>query len=316
ELERLRLRDIPEGRRLLREQHQNLQRVAEYCHGNYLQAGDKRRALQETMALSAQSLASVSYQVRSVASAFLRLLDLQAAQLRQLQAELTCVAQRVAMHKEKVARRQIGALTVPRSCPGCPRLREPPEPPEPRPYFRNPLDFSALDHVGHGVKDTSTELSRTGTLARRGTKICSGHAAGALGRSSRVPEPVPPPVVPQGKLPAAPGGSSALSPSPSGAPGQGIPAPPPLPGDLVPPPLSGDLPPPLPGDLVPPPLPEDLVPPLPGDLPPPLPGDLPLLPPPPALPDTGDLSLPPPPVLPDTGDLTLPPPPVLPPPPA
>lgn len=37
ELEQLRLGRIPEGRRLLREQHGNLLRVAEYCHGHYLQ---------------------------------------------------------------------------------------------------------------------------------------------------------------------------------------------------------------------------------------------------------------------------------------
>uniref|UniRef100_A0A8C9N0M4 Uncharacterized protein n=1 Tax=Serinus canaria TaxID=9135 RepID=A0A8C9N0M4_SERCA len=58
-----------------------------------LQAGDKRKALQETMALSTQSLASVTYQVSSLATAFLRLLDLQAAQLRQVEADVTCVAQ-------------------------------------------------------------------------------------------------------------------------------------------------------------------------------------------------------------------------------
>lgn len=45
------------------------------------------------MALSTQSLASVTYQVSSLASAFLRLLDLQAAELRQLEAAVGCVAQ-------------------------------------------------------------------------------------------------------------------------------------------------------------------------------------------------------------------------------
>lgn len=58
-----------------------------------LQASDKRKALEETMALSTQSLASVTYQVSSLATAFLRLLDLQAAQLRQVEADIACVAQ-------------------------------------------------------------------------------------------------------------------------------------------------------------------------------------------------------------------------------
>ncbi|XP_058279672.1 ABI gene family member 3 [Hirundo rustica] len=304
ELEQLRLSRIPEGRRLLREQHGNLLRVAEYCHSNYLQAGDKRKALEETMALSTQSLASVTYQVSSLASAFLRLLDLQAAQLRQVEADITCVAQWVDIHKEKVSRREIGALTVTRTIPSCHKVVAPPEPPVLEPYYRKPLNFSVLDHVGHGVKDTSTQLSRTGTLARKSTKSSSAQAAGTLGRSSRVPEPVQPPVVPEGKLPAAPGSSEPPLSSGGAAPGagDGIPAPPPLPGPPLPgPPLPG---PPLPGPpaaAIPPP------PPLPGHLPAPgecaepppgafaAPGDPEPLPPPPAVPDLGDLALPPPP---------------------
>ncbi|XP_064256062.1 ABI gene family member 3 [Passer domesticus] len=327
ELERLRRSDIPAGRQRLREQHGNLLRVADYCHSNYLQAGDKRKALQETMALSTQSLASVTYQVSSLASAFLRLLELQAAQLRRVEADIACVAQSVDIHKEKVARREIGALTVTKRLLSHQKVVAPPEPPVLEPYYRKPLNFSVLDDIGHGVKDTSTQLSRTGTLARKGTKSCSAPAAGTLGRSSRVPEPVQPPVVPAGKLPSSSCSSSPLPPSSSGAPaapGDGIPAPPPLPGPplLAPcppgaplmapsppgpplmapsppgPPLMAPSPPgpPPPAAAIPPP------PPLPGDLavpppefPPPAPGDLELLPPPPAEPDFGDLALPPPP---------------------
>ncbi|XP_056372149.1 ABI gene family member 3 [Oenanthe melanoleuca] len=369
ELERLRLSAIPEGRRLLREQHGNLRRVAEYCQDNYLQASDKRKALEETMALSTQSLASVAYQVGSVAGAFLRLLELQAAQLRRVEADVTCVAQRVAIHKEKVSRREIGALAVPRRVPSGPKVAAPPEPPEleppgpepprpeppgleppgpeppgpeppgpeppepepprpeppgpeppglepPRPeppgpeppepqrYRRKPLDLSALDGVGHGVKDTSTQLSRTGTLARRSTKGSSAQPGGTLGRSSRVPEPVQPPVVPQGKLPLGPLSSSSAA----AAPGDGIPVPPPPPG----PPLLA-LSPPGPPLLAPsppgPPPPAAAIPP-----PPPLPAHLAAPPaplPPPAVPEFGDLTLPPPPAVPEFGDLTPPPPAVL-----
>ncbi|NWV42663.1 ABI3 protein, partial [Grantiella picta] len=307
ELERLRQSDIPAGRQLLREQHGNLLRVADYCHGNYLQAGDKRKALEETMALSTQSLASVTYQVSSLASAFLRLLDLQAAQLRQVEADVTCVAQRVDMHKEKVARREIGSLTVTRRFLSHQKVVAPQSPPVLEPYYRKPLNFSALDHIGHGIKDTSTQLSRTGTLARKSTKSCSAQAAGTLGRSSRVPEPVQPPVVPEGKLSAASSSSSSslASLSSSGPPGEGIPVPPPLPGPpLLPPSPPG--PPPAPAGAIPapPPLPGDLLPPPPGDLavPPaellsPAPDDLELPPPPPpsAVPSFEDLALPPPP---------------------
>ncbi|KAM4645256.1 ABI gene family member 3 isoform 2-T2 [Amazona ochrocephala] len=209
ELEQLQQR-IPSGRQVLREHHCNLQRVAEYCESNYLQASDQRQALEETMALSTQSLASVTYQVSSLATAFLRLLDLRAAELRKVEADISCVAQRIEMHKEKVSRREIGALTVSKRFPSCQKVVAPPSPPRLEPYCRKPLDFSVLDDIGHGIKDHSTQLSRTGTLARKGTKS-SAQAAGTLGRSPRVPAPVLPPVVPEGKISAASSSSSLIS---------------------------------------------------------------------------------------------------------
>ncbi|NXB66453.1 ABI3 protein, partial [Struthidea cinerea] len=295
--ERLRQRDIPEGQQLLRDQHGNLHRVAEYCHSNYLQASDKRKALEETMALSTQSLASVTYQVSSLATAFLRLLDLQAAQLRQVEADVACVAQRVDIHKEKVSRREIGSLTISKRFPTYQKIVAPPNPPVLEPYYRKPLNFSVLDDIGHGIKDTSTQLSRTGTLARKSTKSSSAQAAGTLGACAHGgTEPAPPDT-------AAPPPSSSGAPA---APGEGIPAPPappPLPGpSLLAPSPPGPAPPPAAAVPPPPPLPEDLLPPPPGDLAvppqdllPPAPDDLELLPPPSAVPDFEDLALPPPP---------------------
>ncbi|NWT05493.1 ABI3 protein, partial [Mionectes macconnelli] len=298
ELERLRRSDIPAGRQSLREQHGNLHRVAEYCESNYLQASDKRKALEETMALSTQSLASVTYQVSSLATAFLRLLDLQAAQLRQVEADVTCVAQRVDIHKEKVSRREIGSLTVSKRFPPYQKIVAPPDPPSLEPYYRKPLNFSVLDDVGHGIKDHSTQLSRTGTLARKS----SAQAVGTLGRSARVPEPVQPPVVPEGKLSVTSSTSSLVSlryrrpwngPSLPGPSLQGPPAPgPSLPGPPAPSITAIPPPPPLPGALLPPPSPEDLAVP-PPDLPPPAPAEL--EPPPSALPDFEDVAPPPPP---------------------
>ncbi|XP_074782778.1 ABI gene family member 3 isoform X1 [Athene noctua] len=297
ELEQLQQRDIPAGRQVLRDHHCNLHRVADYCESNYLQASDKQKALEETMALSTQSLASVTYQVSSLATAFLRLLDLQAAELRKVEADVGCVAQRVDMHKEKVSRREIGSLTVSKRFPSYQKIMAPPSPPCLEPYYRKPLNFNVLDDVGHGIKDHSTQLSRTGTLARKGIKSAA-QAVGTLGRSTRVPEPIQPPVVPEGKLSAASSTSSLISVSSSGAPaapGEGVPPPPPLlpppagpsPPPAIPPapPLPGELRPP--GDLAVPPL--DFIPPAPNDLEP-LPP-----PPPPALPDFEDLALPPPP---------------------
>ncbi|XP_054252489.1 ABI gene family member 3 [Indicator indicator] len=298
ELEQLQHHDIPAGREVLRDHHCNLLRVADYCESNYLEASDKRKALEETMALSTQSLASVTYQVSSLATAFLRLLDLQAAELQKVEADVSCVAQRVDMHKEKVARREIGSLTVSKRFPSYQKVMAPPSPPCLEPYYRKPLNFSVLDDIGHGIKDHSTQLSRTGTLARKGIKA-TVQASGTLGRGTRVPEPIQPPVVPEGKLSTASSTSSLTSTSSSGtpaAPSEGIPVPPPLPslpGPSPPPAAIIPPPPPLPGDLPPPPLGDLPVPPL--DLIPPAPDDLEPPPPPPALPDFEDLAPPPPP---------------------
>ncbi|NXG44331.1 ABI3 protein, partial [Psilopogon haemacephalus] len=300
ELEQLQQQDIPAGRQLLRDHHCNLLRVADYCESNYLEAGDKRKALEETMALSTQSLASVTYQVSRLATAFLRLLDLQAAELQKVEADVSCLAQSVDMHKEKVSRREIGALTVSKRLPAYQKVISPPSPPCLEPYYRKPLNFSVLDDIGHGIKDHSTQLSRTGTLARKGIKSAA-QASGTLGRGTRVPEPIQPPVVPEGKLSTASSTSSLPSASSSGAPAapsEGIPVPPPLPslpGPSPPPAAIIPPPPPLPGDLPPPPLgdlpvpPLDLIPPAPDDLEPPPP------PPPAALPDFEYLAPPPPP---------------------
>ncbi|XP_021233756.1 ABI gene family member 3 isoform X1 [Numida meleagris] len=202
--------DIPAARQGLRDNHSNLQRVAEYCESNYLQASDKRKALEETMAFSTQSLASVAYQVSSLATTFLQLLDLQAAELQKLEANVSCVAQSVDMHKEKVSRREIGSLTVSKRFPAHQKIISPPNPPFLEPYYRKPLNFSILDDVGHGIKDHSTQLSRTGTLSRKGIKIAT-QSAGTMGRSTRVPEPIQPPMIPEGKLSAASSASSLTS---------------------------------------------------------------------------------------------------------
>uniref|UniRef100_A0A8C3QIL3 ABI family member 3 n=1 Tax=Cyanoderma ruficeps TaxID=181631 RepID=A0A8C3QIL3_9PASS len=275
ELEQLRLHHIPEGRRLLRDQHGNLLRVAEYCHGNYLQAGDKRQALEETMALSAQSLASVTYQVSSVAGAVLRLLELQAAQVRRLEADVTCLAQSVDIHQEKVSRRGIGALAVPRRVPSCHQVLAPPEPPVLEPYYRKPLNFSALDHVGHGVKVSGGPKMGPGWcfLGPR----CVHSATPPWGHATSRPWGHP-----------APSDTGLVSPVPIGLGGGFQPPHPSL--------LTGGFAAPEDLELLPPP------PDVPGC------GDM-ALPPPPDVPGCGDRALSLSPAVPGCGDMALPPPP-------
>lgn len=57
------------------------------------QATDKRKALEETMAFTTQALASVAYQVGNLAGNTLRMLDLQVASLRQVEAKMSTLSQ-------------------------------------------------------------------------------------------------------------------------------------------------------------------------------------------------------------------------------
>lgn len=82
----------------------------------------------------------------------LQLLDLQVAELRKVEANISCVAQRIDMHKEKVSRREIGSLTISKRFPAHQKIMSPPSPPCLEPYYRKPLNFSILDDIGHGIK--------------------------------------------------------------------------------------------------------------------------------------------------------------------
>uniref|UniRef100_A0A8C2M789 ABI gene family member 3 n=1 Tax=Cricetulus griseus TaxID=10029 RepID=A0A8C2M789_CRIGR len=274
ELQQLQEFDIPTGREALRGNHSALLRVANYCEDNYVQATDKRKALEETMAFTTQALASVAYQVGNLAGHTLRMLDLQGAALRQVEAKISTLSQMVNMHMEKVARREIGTLATVMRLPPSQKVIPPESLPPLTPYYRKPLNFSCLDDIGHGIKDLSTQLSRTGTLSRKSIKAPATPASSALGRPPRIPEPVQLPAVPDGKLSAASSASSLASAGSvegaSGTPQAALAtSPPPPPVFLPPPPLEVSQPPPAELPLPPPPALE-------GDelglLPPPPPG--------------------------------------------
>ncbi|KAF0875205.1 ABI3 protein, partial [Crocuta crocuta] len=116
------------------------------------QATDKRRALEETMAFTTQALASVAYQIGNLAGNTLRMLDLQAASLRKVEARVNTLGQMVSMHMEKVARREIGTLATVHRLPPGQKVIAPDSLPHLAPYYRKPLNFGCLDDIGHGIK--------------------------------------------------------------------------------------------------------------------------------------------------------------------
>ncbi|KAL3836796.1 hypothetical protein ACJMK2_022209 [Sinanodonta woodiana] len=220
EIDKLLEHEIPEGRQSLQESYMNLEKVAQYCKDNYIQAADKKKALEETKNFTTHSLASVAYQINNLATNFLKLLDLQQGQLAEMESSVNHLAETVSIHKEKVARREIGILTTNRSTTRPLGVKNgiifPEQGEKPTKYHRKPIDYTLLDDIGHGVKSASavsqksrsSSISSTGApnltpapntrpptppQARQGTisKAQSGHYA------ARTQAPVvPPPSVP------------------------------------------------------------------------------------------------------------------------
>ncbi|XP_075386370.1 abl interactor 2 isoform X3 [Tenrec ecaudatus] len=208
ELQMLLEEEIPGGRRALFDSYTNLERVADYCENNYIQSADKQRALEETKAYTTQSLASVAYLINTLANNVLQMLDIQASQLRRMESSINHISQTVDIHKEKVARREIGILTTNKNTSRTHKIIAPANLERPVRYIRKPIDYTILDDIGHGVK-VSTQNMKMGGLPRTTPPTqkppsppLSGK--GTLGRHSpyRTLEPVRPPVVPNDYVPS------------------------------------------------------------------------------------------------------------------
>ncbi|XP_077426969.1 abl interactor 2b isoform X11 [Vanacampus margaritifer] len=152
ELQMLLEEEIPAGRSALLDSFTNLERVAEYCESNYVQSPDKQRALEETKNYTTQSLASVAYLINTLANNVLQMLDIQASQLRRMESSINHISQTVDIHKEKVARREIGILTTNKNTSRTHKIIAPANPERPVRYIRKPIDYNLLDDMGHGVK--------------------------------------------------------------------------------------------------------------------------------------------------------------------
>ncbi|XP_008422813.1 abl interactor 2b isoform X3 [Poecilia reticulata] len=210
ELQMLLEEEIPAGRGALLDSFTNLERVAEYCESNYVQSPDKQRALEETKNYTTQSLASVAYLINTLANNVLQMLDIQASQLRRMESSINHISQTVDIHKEKVARREIGILTTNKNTSRTHKIIAPANPERPVRYIRKPIDYSLLDDMGHGVKwlqrfKASAQNMKTGGSALPRTNPPTQKppsppmsGKGTLGRHSpfRTLEPVRPPVVP------------------------------------------------------------------------------------------------------------------------
>ncbi|XP_066882722.1 abl interactor 2 isoform X20 [Kogia breviceps] len=246
ELQMLLEEEIPGGRRALFDSYTNLERVADYCENNYIQSADKQRALEETKAYTTQSLASVAYLINTLANNVLQMLDIQASQLRRMESSINHISQTVDIHKEKVARREIGILTTNKNTSRTHKIIAPANLERPVRYIRKPIDYTILDDIGHGVK-VSTQNMKMGGLPRT---------------TPPTQKPPSPPMSGKGTLGSGSSGgshpssrSSSRENSGSGSVGVPIAVPTPSPPSVFPAPAGSAGAPPLPTTSAPAPLP-------------------------------------------------------------
>ncbi|KAM3861840.1 abl interactor 2-like isoform 10-T10 [Diretmus argenteus] len=141
--------------------------------------------------------------------------------------------QTVDIHKEKVARREIGILTTNKNTSRSHKIVAPANQERPVRYIRKPLDYSVLDDIGHGVKVNGQQSLKLGgglprsnpptqkppSPPKAGKGILGGSSGGShLSSSSRsssrensgsgtvgvpiaVPTPSPPSAFPGGMVP-------------------------------------------------------------------------------------------------------------------
>ncbi|XP_041515339.1 abl interactor 2 isoform X16 [Microtus oregoni] len=252
ELQMLLEEEIPGGRRALFDSYTNLERVADYCENNYIQSSDKQRALEETKAYTTQSLASVAYLINTLANNVLQMLDIQASQLRRMESSINHISQTVDIHKEKVARREIGILTTNKNTSRTHKIIAPANLERPVRYIRKPIDYTILDDIGHGVKwllrfKVSTQSMKMGGLPRT---------------TPPTQKPPSPPMSGKGTLGSGSSGgshpssrSSSRENSGSGSVGVPIAVPTPSPPSVFPAPAGSAVTPPLPATSAPVPTP-------------------------------------------------------------
>ncbi|NP_001403787.1 abl interactor 1 isoform 20 [Mus musculus] len=203
ELQMLLEEEIPSGKRALIESYQNLTRVADYCENNYIQATDKRKALEETKAYTTQSLASVAYQINALANNVLQLLDIQASQLRRMESSINHISQHG--NNQPARTGTLSRTNPPTQKPPSPpvsgrgtlgrntpyKTLEPVKPPTvPNDYMTSPARLGSQHSPGRTASLNQRPRTHSGSSGGSGSRENSGSSS--IGIPIAVPTPSPP----------------------------------------------------------------------------------------------------------------------------
>ncbi|XP_072507878.1 abl interactor 1 isoform X5 [Notamacropus eugenii] len=207
ELQMLLEEEIPSGKRALIESYQNLTRVADYCENNYIQAPDKRKALEETKAYTTQSLASVAYQINALANNVLQLLDIQASQLRRMESSINHISQHG--NNQPARTGTLSRTNPPTQKPPSPPMSgrgtlgrntpyktlEPVKPPTvPNDYMTSPARLGSQHSPGRTASLNQRPRTHSGSSGGSGSRENSGSSS--IGIPIAVPTPSPPTIGP------------------------------------------------------------------------------------------------------------------------
>lgn len=87
-LESLINQHIPGARQALRNSNKSLDELATYCEKDYVTSSNPRQSMESTKQYAAQSLASVAYQINTLAGGILALLEKQSCKLSEMEANV------------------------------------------------------------------------------------------------------------------------------------------------------------------------------------------------------------------------------------
>lgn len=160
----------------------NIEKAAAFCSEKYL-VNPESNTFDESLELATQSVCAVAHEVNRFANQFLEALEYQSYQTNDLSDKISKLKMVCNIYQEKMARKAVGSCTVSK----VPVIyqHEPVLPEPPQKYVRQPINFSILDNVGHGIP-TQDAISnqygqpfiQTATLTRRGSSSLSGQLPG------------------------------------------------------------------------------------------------------------------------------------------